>query len=58
MKATEMNMGHAPVQREYLLEMLPVEAVTLILGRLGFRDMLALRATCRTLSEWTGHVLR
>ena len=58
MGAMKVSTAQMPTQREYLLQTLPAEAVILILEGLGFRDLMALRVTCRALSEWLPHATR
>ncbi len=58
MGAMEGDIAQLPGQREYMLQMLPAEAVVLILEGLGFRDLMALRMTCKALSGWLIHATR
>lgn len=58
MGAMELSAAQMPTQRDNLLQMLPAEAVTLILEGLGFRDLMALRVSCRALREWLPHATR
>ena len=51
-------MAQSPGQGEYLLHLLPAEAVVLILERLGFQDLMALRVTCRAFSGWLTYASR
>ncbi len=56
--AMEGTIAQLPGQREYMLQMLPAEAVVFILEGLGFRDLMALRMTCKTLCGWLIHATR
>ena len=51
-------MAQMPSQQEYLLHLLPAEAVVLILEGLGFRDLMAMRVTCKALSGWLTYATR
>ena len=54
----EGTIAPLPNQREHMLQMLPSEAVILILEGLSFRDLMALRMTCKALSGWVTHATR
>lgn len=52
------TMAPSLAQREHLLQVLPAEAVGLILEMLSFRDLIALRMTCKALSSWSQYAAR
>lgn len=51
-------MGPPLAQREHLMHALPAEAVGLILEKLAFRDLMALRMTCKALCSWSKYATR